>query len=153
MILWFCNLGDLDLGVEDVNWGEDWGYSAVGLRNVSYSIVNIEIGNLPIDSARFDEFAKFDDESFECIRLSGMFRNGSIIVVLIVADDIGEKIDNFFIFLHHFLQKGQEGIIDIAEKVVIQFLVDGYHIFIELFCWIHVQLYIQVFLVYFQLFG
>ena len=94
------NRGNFYFWVEDVDGGVDGGYSAEGLGDVSDSAVDIEIGYFSIDSTRFDEFPEFFDKAFECVCFSGVLGNGFFIVILVIADDVAEEGQYFFIFFH-----------------------------------------------------
>ena len=63
--------------------------SAIGLRDISNSIVNVEVRDLAIDSTRGDELTELCDEGFEAVALDGMLGNRFLVVVLVVADDVG----------------------------------------------------------------
>lgn len=91
--------GDGDFWMEDVCGAVDGRNTTEGLRDVSYSVVNVEIRDFSIDTTRFYEFSEFLNESFEGVKPACEDRNGLVVVILVVAYDISEVIHDFSIFL------------------------------------------------------
>ena len=81
-----------------------------------------------------------------------MFRDGLVVVVLIVAYDVDEEVDDFSVFFDHFFDEGEEHFVEVGQKVIVEGLINGDHIFIELVGGVEIKLNFSIFLIYFHQF-
>lgn len=81
-----------------------------------------------------------------------MFRYLPLIVVLIIADDVGQKMEDLLVLLDHFLNERHEDVINILQKLLIKTLINRNHVLVKLLGRVHVQFDVHVFLVYFHQF-
>lgn len=69
------------------------------MRNVPNTVVHIQIGTFPINSARFDKLAKLLDKSLQSVESRCVRRYRLVNIVLIVANDVGEIVEDVLILL------------------------------------------------------
>lgn len=79
-----------------------------------------------------------------------MFRQGAVVTILIVADDVDNEINYFFIFFCYLFEKRHEILFFIEVEVVIDFLVDLSEALVELLGGVLVFLDVHVSLIQFN---
>ena len=79
------------------------GYPAKSLRNISNSIVHVQIWTFTVNSAWVDKFAEPLNEVFDLKGFLQMARNRFIVAMLVVADDVCDEIHDFFVLFGDLL--------------------------------------------------
>lgn len=107
--------------------------STKSLRNVSNTVIHIQIRNFPIDPTGFDKLPEFLDETSQGVQLLHELRKLLFVIVLIIADDIGQVIHDLLVLLYQILQKTNKRQIQPLLKLIIEFFLDIPKPFIEFF--------------------
>lgn len=129
----FLNGVDRNLRMQYIRGSVYRSNSTKSLRDVSNTIIHIQIRNFTIDPTGFDKLPEFLDETSQGVQLLHEFRKLLFVIVLIIADDIGQIIHDLLVLLDQLLQKTNKRQVQHLLKLIIQFFFDIPKPFIKFF--------------------
>ena len=88
--------------MQDKSCAKDGRYSTIGLRNVTYPVIYIEVRPFSINATGFDKLSKFVKKPSDCIVILDVLRDLFLIVVLVVANDVSQIVQYLLIILSLF---------------------------------------------------
>ena len=137
--------------MENVSASENRSNPTVGLRNISCSIIHIEVRPFSIYTTRLEKFPKPIDEPINCVIfiqvLGQLFSFFELQAILIIADNVCNIVNDLLIIFSQFGQKSHKRFVQDFKELIIKFLIHIAKLFVEFFGGVLIFIHFLVFIV------
>jgi hypothetical protein len=109
-------------------------YSAKGLWYVSYPVINIQVRSFAINATRHYKLSEFLYEAFQFVVLCHVIWNIFVNIVFIIADNVGQIVNNFFIVFSKFADELEEIVLKVLLELFVKILTHLAEAFVKFLC-------------------